>query len=268
MFDMAALPQSTIVVVDDDEGTCRALARSLSCNGYRVRTYTRAREYLAERDQLDAACVLADINMPELDGLSMYEEERSEGYEVPTVFVTGCVDVRTAVRAMKDGALDLLEKPVDESVLLATIEAAIQRSRALRAEREDIASVWRHLDLLTPREAEICALVASGRLNKQIAALIGTTEKTVKVHRARVMAKLGVSSVAGLVRLVDRVLASSPHGPIFDADHHARPRPRALGFMSSALSAAATLRVDLGAGSRLSARRVYREAADAAEKFF
>jgi len=90
----------------------------------------------------------------------------------------------------------------------------------------------------------------------------------VKVHRARVMAKLGVSSVAGLVRLVDRVLASSPHGPIFDADHHARPRPRALGFMSSALSAAATLRVDLGAGSRLSARRVYREAADAAEKFF
>ena len=171
--------------------------------------------------------------MPDLDGLSMYQEERSEGYEVPTVFVTGCVDVRTAVRAMKDGALDLLEKPVDESVLLATIQAAMERSRVLRAERDDIASVWRRLDLLTPREAEICALVASGRLNKQIAALIGTTEKTVKVHRARVMAKLNVTSVAGLVRLVDRVLGSPPPGPIFDADHHARRRPRALAFMAS-----------------------------------
>jgi FixJ family two-component response regulator len=265
---MPATAQSTIVVVDDDEGTCRALARSLSCNGYRVRTYTRARDYLADRDQVDPACVVADINMPDLDGLSMYQEERSEGYEVPTVFVTGCVDVRTAVRAMKDGALDLLEKPVDESVLLATIQAAMERSRVLRAERDDIASVWRRLDLLTPREAEICALVASGRLNKQIAALIGTTEKTVKVHRARVMAKLNVSSVAGLVRLVDHVLGSPPPGPIFDADRHARRRPRALAFMASALAAASTLHVEAGSPSRLSARRVYREAADAAEKFF
>jgi len=265
---MAATTPSTIVVVDDDESTCRALARSLSVNGYRVRTYTRARDYLADRDQVDPACVVADINMPELDGLSMYQEERNEGYSVPTVFVTGCVDVRTAVRAMKDGAMDLLEKPVDESVLLATIQSAMERSRALRAERDDIADVWRKLDLLTPREAEICALVASGRLNKQIAALIGTTEKTVKVHRARVMAKLGVTSVAELVRLVDRVLSSTPPGPIFDADHHARHRPRALAFMSSALTAAATLGAELGSASRLSARRVYREAADAAERFF
>ena len=267
---MPATAQSTIVVVDDDESTCRALARSLSCNGYRVRTYTRARDYLADRDQVDPACVVADINMPDLDGLSMYQEERSEGYTIPTVFVTGCVDVRTAVRAMKDGALDLLEKPVDESVLLATIEAAMERSRVLRAEREDIASVWRRLDLLTPREAEICALVASGRLNKQIAALIGTTEKTVKVHRARVMAKLNVSSVAGLVRLVDHVLGSPPPGPIFDADHHARRRPRALAFMASALAAASSLHTEPAppSPSRLSARRVYREAADAAEKFF
>jgi DNA-binding CsgD family transcriptional regulator len=145
----------------------------------------------------------------------------------------------------------------------------MERSRVLRAERDDIASVWRRLDLLTPREAEICALVASGRLNKQIAALIGTTEKTVKVHRARVMAKLNVTSVAGLVRLVDRVLGSPPPGPIFDADHHARRRPRALAFMASALAAASTLRVDPTTDpSRQSARRVYREAADAAEKFF
>src|SRR3982750_1413326 len=232
---MPATAQSTIVVVDDDEGTCRALARSLSCNGYRVRTYTRARDYLADRDQVDPACVVADINMPDLAGLSMYQEERAEGYEVPTVFVTGCVDVRTAVRAMKDGALDLLEKPVDESVLLATIHAAMERSRVLRAERDDIASVWRRLDLLTPREAEICALVASGRLNKQIAALIGTTEKTVKVHRARVMQKLGVQSVAELVRLVDRVLADQSAVLPFNADQRGIHRPRALGLMASAL---------------------------------
>src|SRR5258705_8494461 len=227
---MAATAQSTIVVVDDDEGTCRALARSLSCNGYRVRTYTRARDYLAGRDQVDPGCVVADINMPDLDGLSLYQEERSEGHEVPTVFVPGCLDVRTAVRAMKDGALDLLEKPVDESVLLATIQAAMERSRVLRAERDDIASVWRRLDLLTPREAEICALVASGRLNKQIAALIGTTEKTVKVHRARVMQNLGLDSITDLVRRVDRVSGDTPDAVGRQAGWRRDQLPRALGW--------------------------------------
>src|SRR5882762_2829008 len=147
---MSALPMPTVAVVDDDEPMCKALERSLRGHGFRVRTYTSARLYLAEREK---------------------------GHDVPTVFITGRVDVRTAVRAMKEGALDLLEKPVEEAVLLWTVQRAIDRSVVLRAARSELATVWRTLDLLTPREAEVCALVASGRRNKQIAALIGTTEK-------------------------------------------------------------------------------------------
>src|SRR3954471_5598534 len=110
---MPASRMSTVVVVDDDERVCRALERSLRISGYRVRTFTRARDYLDERDEVDAACLVADINMPGLDGLDMHREERADGHDVPTVFITGCVDVRTAVRAMKEGALDLLEKPFE-----------------------------------------------------------------------------------------------------------------------------------------------------------
>jgi two-component system response regulator FixJ len=202
---MPATAQSTIVVVDDDESTCRALARSLSCNGYRVRTYTRARDYLADRDQVDPACVVADINMPDLDGLSMYQEERSEGYTVPTVFVTGCVDVRTAVRAMKDGALDLLEKPVDESVLLATIEAAMERSRVLRAERDDIASVWRRLDLLTPRERQVLGALIDGRTVRTISQDSVVSEATVRTQVKSILNKLEVSSQLAAVGMANQV---------------------------------------------------------------
>jgi FixJ family two-component response regulator len=264
---MTALTMSTVVVVDDDEWTCRALERSLSFHGYRVRTYSCARDYLADRDQVDAACLLADINMPEVDGLNMHQAELKEGYDIPTVFITGRVDVRTAVRAMKEGALDLLEKPLEPSLLIETIDGAIARWRIQRAAREELATVWRSLDLLTPREAEVCALVASGRLNKQIAALIGTTEKTVKVHRARVMHKLGVQSVAELVRLVDRVLATPP-GLLFDADHRALRRPRALALMASALGTAGSTPADMVPNENEDGHTVANDAAAAAESYF
>jgi FixJ family two-component response regulator len=256
----------TVVVVDDDEAMCRALERSLVGHGFRVRSFTSARRYLDERDSIDPQCVLADINMPELDGVGMRRMERERGNDVPTVFITGQVDVPTAVRAMKEGALDLLEKPVEEAVLLWAVRRAIDRSAVLRAARRELAAVWHAFELLTPREAEVCALVATGRRNKQIAALIGTTEKTVKVHRARVMHKLGLESVADLVRLVDRVLGDASNAPP-DVDWRRAHRPLALSVMSSTLETAATAEVDQEERER-ARQQLAREAAIAAETYY
>ena len=257
----------TVAVVDDDEAMCRSLERSLAGNGFHVLSYTSAQHYLAERDSIDPQCVLADINMPEMDGVGMRRVERERGHDVPTVFITGQVDVPTAVRAMKEGALDLLEKPVEEAVLLWAVRRAIDRSAVLRAARRELAALWHAFDLLTPREAEVCALVASGRRNKQVAALIGTTEKTVKVHRARVMHKLGLESLADLVRLVDRVLGDASSVPR-DEDWRRIHRPLAVSVMSSALDAADTTPVDRNALSRTTLHQVSREAAIAAETYY
>jgi FixJ family two-component response regulator len=265
---MNALPRPTVVVVDDDVAMCKALERSLSGHGFRVHTFTSARHYLSERDTIDPQCIVADINMPELDGVGMHRIEREEGHDVPTVFITGLVDVRTAVRAMKEGALDLLEKPVEEAVLIWTVKRAIDRSVVLRAARHELATVWNSLDRLTPREAEVCALVASGRRNKEIAALIGTTEKTVKVHRARVMHKLAVHSIAELVRLVDLVLRDTSSALPSDADRRRMSRPRAVGLMTSALATAASTRAERHSLARTTLHHVRREAALAAEIYF
>ena len=229
----------TVAVVDDDERMCRAIERTLRGQGYHVRTYTSSLRYLDERDAFNPQCVVADINMPELDGVGMHRAELERGHDVPTVFISGHVDVRTAVRAMKEGAIDLLEKPVDEAVLIRTVRRGVERSSVQRATQAELEGIWRALGRLTPREAEVCALVASGRRNKQIAQLIGTTEKTVKVHRARVMEKLGLESLADLVRLVDRALVEAS---VDVPEERRRPRVRqshVLTAMIAALAAAA-----------------------------
>jgi FixJ family two-component response regulator len=258
----------TVVVVDDDEPMCKALERSLRGHGFRVRTYTSALHYLDERDAVDAQCILADINMPGLDGMGMRRAEREQGHDVPTVFISGHVDVSTAVRAMKEGALDLLEKPVEEEVLIWTVQRAIARSTVLREAQRELAAMWEAFDLLTPREAQVCALVASGLRNKEIAALIGTTEKTVKVHRARVMQKLAVQSLADVVRLVDRVLGDTSAELASGADWRRTKRPRAVAVMTTALATAAAANAERHATSRVTLQHVRREAALAATKYF
>lgn len=229
-----------IVVVDDDEKVCRAVERVLLLAGYRVRAFTSAREYLAESEMMEPACLVVDIKMPDVDGITLVRENRSTGIEIPAVFITGSRDVDAAVRAMKAGAADLLEKPLDEAALLAAVANATQVGAHQSDERRKLADLWRALDTLTARQAQVCALVTSGRLNKQIAALIGTTEKTVKVHRARVMSKLGVHSVAELVRAIDVVLAADAPATIVSADHHLMRRPRSLDIMASALGRTTT----------------------------
>jgi FixJ family two-component response regulator len=198
-----------VAVVDNDLGVCRSVSRALAAHGFRVQTFDNAQAYLDARHQLEPTCVLADIRMPGLDGVSMHRAARADGSEVPTVFMTGTGDVTTVVDAMKSGASDLLAKPFTTDALLAAIQTAVGRAQRADVEHHSLADLWRSLERLTPREAEIAALVASGRLNKQVAALTGITEKTVKVHRARAMRKLEAASLAELVRIIDRIMSET-----------------------------------------------------------
>ena len=196
-----------IAIVDDDASVARSVSRALETRGYRVCTFGSGQEYLAQRTSIEATCVLADIRMSGVDGLEMFDALRSDGGLVPTIFMTGSGDIPTVVRAMKAGAADLLAKPFSIDALLLAVDAAVARAHSNHDDSRRLASLWRACAQLTPREAEVVALVASGRLNKQVAATLGITEKTVKVHRGRAMRKLHADSLAELVRVVDRVLS-------------------------------------------------------------
>jgi FixJ family two-component response regulator len=237
-----------VAVIDDDEATCRAVARFLGTEGYRVRTYTTARDYLDETDAASPACVLVDIRMPGLDGLDLIRTMRSGGGDVPAVFMTATGDIPTVVEAMKEGALDLLAKPFSAATLSGAIATATDSGRRVREERRALAEVWRRLERLTPREAEVCAFVACGLLNKRVAARIGTKEKTVKVHRGRVMQKLNLSSLAELIRLVDTAFAERSRRSIkLDGGDVLRPHTVdiIIDILSRARDAAATMTDDL-----------------------
>ena len=191
-------------LVDDDGGVLKALARLLRAAGYETQAYASPQDFLAEHDPALPGCVILDLTMPGLDGLDLQQElaERDPGR--PVIFLTGTGDIARSVRAMKAGAVDFLIKPVDATQLLAAVERARQKdeeARGVRAQREVFD---RMIARLTPRERQVLDYVVLGRLNKQIAATLGTVEKTIKVHRGRVMAKLEVRSVAELVRLTER----------------------------------------------------------------
>lgn len=213
-----------VVVIDDDEGVCRALARVLAASGYRVRTYLRAADCLDETETIEPACVVADIRMPELDGIALARSMRTSGIEAPIIFMTATGDVGEVVDAMKQGAVDLLPKPFGAERLLHAVENAIDAGRRLDGAHRSLVALWRRTGTLTPREAEVCALVACGSPNKNVAAQIGTTEKTVKVHRGRVMRKMAAPSLADLIRMVDRLLAEPDRSAVrVDGVEVARP---------------------------------------------
>lgn len=223
-----------VAVVDDDPGIRRSVSRALEARGYRVQAFASAGDYMETRHAIEPTCVLADIRMPGLDGLDMQRAAQEFGDDVPIVFMTAVDDVATVVQAMKAGASDLLAKPFTAEALFAAIDSAIVRSRSSDVEHRSLAELWRSLEHLTPREAEIAALVASGRLNKQVAAISGITEKTVKVHRARAMRKLQAPSLAELVRIIDRVMEQR-HRRSVHVDGIDVPRPAAVAIMARAL---------------------------------
>lgn len=196
---------SAVCLVDDDVSVRKALARVIRSAGHQVEMFESASAFLQKRpDAVEPACLVLDVQMPELSGLDLQRELNAARAIVPIVFITGHGTIPISVRAMKAGAEDFLPKPVRDAELLDAIERAIARGSRARAERAEREAIRGRLALLTPREREVMALVVEGRLNKQIAGQLGTGEKTIKVHRARVMEKMAARSVAELVRLAQK----------------------------------------------------------------
>ena len=179
----------------------------------KVAAFDSPREFLERFDPSAPGCLVLDLAMPGLTGLELQKALAAKGRELPIVFLTGRGDIATSVRAMKLGAVDFLTKPVDDEDLLSAIRSALEKNRTSRTAREELARIEQRLALLTPREREVLERVVAGRLNKQIAAELGTVEKTVKVHRARVMRKMGARTVAELVRLAARAGIKTGQGP-------------------------------------------------------
>lgn len=192
---------STIHLVDDDERIRIALRRVLAVAGYKVEAYKSAEEFLETYDQDTPGCVIVDLGLPGIDGFGIQEMLCLNEDPRPIIFLTGRGDIPASVRAMRAGALDFLTKPVNARQLIASIELACSHERQMRQACQERRMAQQRLASLTPREREVFGCVVAGRLNKQIAADLGTVEKTIKVHRGRMMEKMKVRTVADLVRL-------------------------------------------------------------------
>jgi FixJ family two-component response regulator len=209
---MSVQAPALVSVVDDDPSVRRSLARLVKGAGYRVEAFASAHEFLARAPDESPACLLLDVRMPGLTGLDLQETLSIAAHWTSIIFITGYRDVRASVKAMKAGAVDFLTKPVDDQELLGAIERAVARAGAARLEEDRITEIRARIKTLTPREAEVFALVVTGMLNKQIAFDLGVSEKMVKVHRGRVMEKMRAGSLAELVRLADEggVISAKP----------------------------------------------------------
>ncbi|MCH8812071.1 MAG: response regulator transcription factor [Gemmatimonadetes bacterium] len=205
--------RSTVHVVDDDASIRSALSRLFRASGHAVRTFGSAQAYLAEASPEEPGCVVLDIRMPGMDGLTLQERMSNRGFNAPIVFVSAHGDISASVRAMKGGAVDFLEKPFEEDDLLGAVDRAIALDTELRERRSSSARFRRGLENLTSREYEVMTHVIAGKLNKVIARELDISEKTVKTHRSRVMKKMDARSLADLVRMAERagVLAAKPY---------------------------------------------------------
>lgn len=194
----------TVFLVDDDAGVVKALSRLLRAKGYDVRPFASAEEFLEGHDAAVAGCAVFDVAMPGLDGLALQQVFTAGGKQRPVIFLTGKGDIQKSVRAMRAGAVDFLTKPVRDKDLLNAIARAEAEDARTRQAGAEVAAIEAKISTLTPREHEVLTHVIAGRLNKQIAADLGTVEKTVKVHRGRMMEKLGVHTIVDLVRLAEK----------------------------------------------------------------
>jgi two-component system response regulator FixJ len=202
--------RQVVHVVDDDAAVRSSLRFLLESAGIAVETHATAEAVLRAVETLRAGCVLTDVRMPGLDGIALQRRLQEAGYRIPVIVMTGHGDVPTAVQAMKDGALDFLEKPFDDEALLAAVRRALEAARAMHAADEVSAAVASRLAMLTPREREVLEGMVAGQPSKAIARDLGTSPRTIEVHRMRVMEKLQVRSLPELVRLVQ----AAPQGKI------------------------------------------------------
>ena len=205
---------SFVFLIDDDASVRKGVSRLLRSAGYKSETFASASDFLERKEHSGPACVVVDVRMPGLNGMDLQGLLIQRRSEEQLVFVTGHGSISMCAQAMKAGAVDFLSKPFRETELLECVERALARSAEQRRRAAAKAEARRLLELLTPREFEVMQLVITGMLNKQIAGELGTAEKTIKVHRGRVMKKLGIVSVAELVRLVEtaQIAPTTPRG--------------------------------------------------------
>jgi RNA polymerase sigma factor (sigma-70 family) len=197
--------EAMVFVIDDDDSMRRALERLLRSDGLQVETFSAASEFIGRPLPDRPACVVLDLRMPGLSGLEVQESLARTGRAIPIIFISGYADVTSSVRALKAGAFDFLQKPFSDQQLLDAIHEALERARADRRQRAERDAVRVRFATLTPRERDVLQLVLRGLLNKQIAAELGISEKTVKFHRGRVMDKTRAGSVAELVRQAEKI---------------------------------------------------------------
>ena len=194
----------TVFVVDDDASILKSLSRLLRSAGYTAETFASAEEFLGREHFNGIGCLLLDVRMPGLSGMDLQDELSRADYSMPIIFITGHGNIPMSVQAMKKGAVDFLTKPFDDEQLLEAVKKAIEKDRKAKAEQAEMHDALRRIEQLTPREHEILRYVITGMLNKQIALKLDIAEKTVKIHRGRIMEKLCVDSVADLVRLAEK----------------------------------------------------------------
>ena len=199
-----------IFVVDDDASMREALQRLLRSVGLQVTTFASAREFLHHRGADVPGCLVLDVRLPGLSGLDLQHELAAAQMDLPIIFITGYGDIPMTVQAMKAGAVEFLTKPFRDQDLLDAIQQALERDRVARAQRTEMAELRARFDALTPRERDVFGLVVTGLQNKQVAAALGTSAITIKRHRAQVMHKMRVTSLAELVRIADHLGLPSP----------------------------------------------------------
>jgi len=203
MNDERSGAQSTVYVVDDDAGVRRALSNLVRSVGLRVEVFASAAEFLAAKRPDAPACLILDVRLPGLSGLDFQAELTKARNQIPIIFITGHGDIPMTVKAMKAGAIEFLTKPFRDQDLLDAVQVALERARATHESEQSAAQLRAKFEALTPREQEVMAWVTGGLLNKQVAAEIGVTEITVKVHRGKLTRKMGARSLAELVKMAD-----------------------------------------------------------------
>ncbi len=205
----ASMP--TVFIVDDDASVLKAVARLLRSAGFKTSTFSSPQQFLDEHDPDAAGCLVLDVAMPKMNGLELQQTLAAQSSDLPIIFLTGHGDIPMSVRSIKQGAVDFLTKPVNDSDLILAIQNAIETNQIARQARIKLNELQQRFARLTPREREVLSHVVSGKINKQIAIDLGTVEKTIKVHRAHLMVKLQVRSLAELVKLSERLgVISSP----------------------------------------------------------
>ena len=198
------MSEPTVFIIDDDPSARRGLTRLLRAAGAKTESFASARDFLASGNREGSGCIVLDVRMPNITGPELQEELGKAEYCMPIIFISAHTDVPVSVQAMKKGAADFLTKPVDRDDLLEAVRASLAKDAENRAQLKERAAINEYMSLLTPREREVMTYLITGMLNKQIAAELDISVETIKIHRGRVMQKLGIASIAELVRLCEK----------------------------------------------------------------